>query len=373
MELDNIIKEMDEIYKKLTSKDNDPEVESQLKSDLLTKISSLIAVSKVKNTQISQDLQNNLESVKTLLLSWDPLDNWFKEVKVLVEGVFDLITAARTLNFEEFLARPKYVTSEEFHKIASTIISDVTNMKKEVQAIKQLSLALQKKITQKPAPKPVPVEIPKPVPVEIPKPVPVEIPKPVPVEIPKPVPVEIPKPVPVEIPKPVPIEIPKPVPVEIPEPAQKPILVPKPISSSKPVKTQEKKEKLFGLFSQPTPEQKPIPINLDGPVSVEISEPTIGPSKTPSKPPSPFNSSGTSPSISIQPSSAEVKDQDKLYQELITLEGKKYSLERKLRDLKAIFDSGAMTESQYKSSSNEKLAELKGISAEIDKIRDQLD
>ncbi|MHA1785771.1 MAG: hypothetical protein ACTSVE_11310 [Candidatus Helarchaeota archaeon] len=394
-ELKDIIQEIDDIYGKFTTEDNDPEVESKLKSSLMKHISSLIAITRVKKGEFADTLEKKLELIKNLLISWDPLDNWFKEVKDLVEGVFDLITAAKTLNFENLINDKSSVSLDHFNQVISGIKKEIEDIKAVVASIKQSSLksmimkqqeltaplitSTPPKVTPRPIPKPVPIETPRPVPKPVPIDMPVEIPKPTP----KPVPIETPRPVP----KPVPIDMP----VEIPKPTPKPVPIELPSTKNRQVSRQASKEKLFGLFSQssepvqksisipkPSTKPKPVPVSfktIGTPSLKPISKPIENVSK-PKPAPTGFKIIGSPVSTSTSPNLAvtsEATDQDKYYQELITLEGKKYSLERNLRDLKSIFDSGSMTESQYKAAYNEKLQELKKISQRIDQIRDKLD
>ena len=175
----------------------------------------------------------------------------------------------------------------------------------------------------------------------------------------------------------------RPAPIEIPKVKSKP-------KQKSKAKKQASKEKLFGLFAQPAEPTslvgKPIsdqkPVSVQKPISIpkpttsgfkSIGTPVAKPVSVPKIASGGFKVIGaTSSSAPTMPKPA-ASDQDKLYQELITLEGKKYSLERNLRDLKAIFESGALTENQYKSQYNDKLNELKEISNKIDKIREQLD
>ncbi|NHI91390.1 MAG: hypothetical protein EAX96_02730 [Candidatus Lokiarchaeota archaeon] len=415
-ELKNIIEKIEEIYGKLTTKDNDPEIESQLKSELLNNFSSLLAITKVKEGEFSVDLGKKLENVKNLLLSWDPLDNWFKELKDLVNGTFDLLTAAKSLNYKDIIFDKKMVSNDLFQKEISEIKSAINEIKTELTNIKKSSLRavipqqpdLTKPIVKTdstikrdiPPPQPFesPMSIPTSKPVEIPKPQ--QVPKPVSIDIPRPTPKPVPLDMPIETPKPVnlqmPVEIPKPTPkpvhldtpIEIPKPIPKPVT----LESAKTVPTQKRqasKEKLFGLFSQPAEPsslvEKPVseqrPISIPKPttssfktIGAPVQQPVAKPVSLPKTASSGFKIIGSATTSPTTPTgTAESIDQDKLYQELITLEGKKYSLERNLRDIKSIFESGALTESQYKSQYNEKLNELKGISQKIDNIREQLD
>ena len=69
----------------------------------------------------------------------------------------------------------------------------------------------------------------------------------------------------------------------------------------------------------------------------------------------------------------ESDDPEALYHELISLQGKRYGLERSIKDLKALHQSGSITEDEYKQKLSSKLNDLKKISAKIERIREKLD
>ncbi len=62
-------------------------------------------------------------------------------------------------------------------------------------------------------------------------------------------------------------------------------------------------------------------------------------------------------------------DKDTLYQELIALEGKRYSLERSFKDLERGFNKGSMSDSEFKSQNNDLKNKLNEITSRINKIR----
>jgi len=62
-------------------------------------------------------------------------------------------------------------------------------------------------------------------------------------------------------------------------------------------------------------------------------------------------------------------DKDSLYQELIALEGKRYSLEKTFKELEKIYSTGSIDDSEYKKQSDELRARLNGITSKINKIR----
>jgi hypothetical protein len=62
-------------------------------------------------------------------------------------------------------------------------------------------------------------------------------------------------------------------------------------------------------------------------------------------------------------------DKDTLYQELIALEGKRYSLERSFKDLERDYNKGSISELDFKNSNNNLKNQLNAITSRINKIR----
>lgn len=62
-------------------------------------------------------------------------------------------------------------------------------------------------------------------------------------------------------------------------------------------------------------------------------------------------------------------DKDSLYQELIALEGKRYSMEKSFKELERSYDKGSISAAQYRSQSEKLRIQLKQISDKINKIR----
>ncbi|MFX1420341.1 MAG: hypothetical protein ACFE9N_15635 [Promethearchaeota archaeon] len=62
-------------------------------------------------------------------------------------------------------------------------------------------------------------------------------------------------------------------------------------------------------------------------------------------------------------------DKDSLYQELIALEGKRYSLEKTFKELERSYSTGYIDDFEYKNQSDELRKRLNGITSKINKIR----
>ena len=62
-------------------------------------------------------------------------------------------------------------------------------------------------------------------------------------------------------------------------------------------------------------------------------------------------------------------DKDSLYQELIALEGKRYSLEKNFKELGKIYSTGSIDDSEYKKQNDDLRTRLNNITSKINKIR----
>jgi len=63
------------------------------------------------------------------------------------------------------------------------------------------------------------------------------------------------------------------------------------------------------------------------------------------------------------------KDKDSLYQELIALEGKRYSLEKNFNEIEKSYNAGSINDSEYQNQSEELREKLENITLRINKIR----
>ena len=63
------------------------------------------------------------------------------------------------------------------------------------------------------------------------------------------------------------------------------------------------------------------------------------------------------------------KDKDSLYQELIALEGRRYSLEKNFKDLERNYTGGSIADSEYKNRSEDLKNKQDEITSRINRIR----
>lgn len=437
MTINDEIEKLESLYKKLMTEDNTPDEEAQAKMEYLEIISNIEAM--IGN--MDKDLENEMESVKEALLSWDPYGPWFKEQRNLVKGVYKLIISIKKHKFTSIAGEDKEygdirsevkVIRNEFDSKFKKIDEDIRNIKKSIKIIVeniQYKLKPKEKIeamggfqkNTKGGPTPVPISSPisekndektKDMKKIRPKTRFKSIPIPSkPSEVPqrggggdrsktKPASIE-------------PIQAPinlegdeESLSVEI-DPAQLKISVegvdddePKMenILSNKqaPVKEKTDKDKLFNILTgrdsleeikAPEPEIKRQETSEESLFKV-LSASGDQPSETVSKPVTIYSENledeeeviefeveeeEEETEIAEVSSLGEEVDPETLYQELINLEGKRYSLERSIRDLKRDRESGKISDNEYKSKLNKLVQDLQSISKRIEQIRDHLD
>ncbi len=422
---ENVIQHLETLYKKLMTKDLTPDEEAQAKVELLEALSSIKAHAEIQQGSQAEVVLAQTNSLKDLLLNWDPYGSaWFKEEKTLINSVYNLLAAVKTMLMQKSVAAESTLFTnlkQQVDSVVSSLKTQMVNLQNEVGNIKKsviaLANAVKKHFTeeyasqqtiehvkpdsrQKPVPLiPPPIQIgarppPKPVPIpaeeiknvpskplSIPKPVPILIDSKNPEQAPKPFQSDSPKPIP--IPKPEPIQEPSSGPQlipldEHPGPSPIPILGPdleEPISlddspseiksesqlfgalsASKEEKKKPSKEELFSLFSSDAAgtvkgEELDFELELSG---SEDQPALIFPQETQGGP-------------------ASSADAETFYQELISLEGKRYSIERSIRDLKTDRENGILSDQEYKEKLSQLVNKLQTISKRIEVIREKLD
>jgi hypothetical protein len=300
----------------------------------------------------------------------------------------------------------------EVSKIKSTVIVLAKTVKSQMEAQQntqaQVPTNPHSKVEQNPVsiaapvikvdapatPKPVPILVKEPepatqTPISLPKPVPMPIPfetkepksekppspfvshRPEPITIPKPDPIPTfspgPRPIPLnEVPStsPIPLSRPnfeEPIPLEkAPEKSQEATpLFGGLTASKKETKRKQDKEQLFSFFSGGAP------TSAEGASAFESEEFELV-------------EDTSEPDIQQDPHRAQAavgggSDPETLYQELISLEGKRYSIERSIRDLKTDRENGVLSDQEYKEKLSQLLNKLQSISKRIESIREKID
>ena len=84
-----------------------------------------------------------------------------------------------------------------------------------------------------------------------------------------------------------------------------------------------------------------------------------------------FNSKTKPKKLATQQKGSEdlPNDKDTLYQELIALEGKRYAIEKRFKELENSYNKGSISDTQYKSSNDEIKDKMKEITTRINTIR----
>jgi hypothetical protein len=128
-------------------------------------------------------------------------------------------------------------------------------------------------------------------------------------------------------------------------------------ASDKESKKRSGQEQLFNLFTS-------NPTGISGNEELDLVEDTSKerpkPRRLPTASPESSNTVGS-------------RDPETLYQELISLEGKRYSIERSIRDLKTDRENGVLSDQEYKGKISQLLDKLQTISKRIEEIRKKLD
>ncbi|MHA1271130.1 MAG: hypothetical protein ACTSPY_15155 [Candidatus Helarchaeota archaeon] len=446
MAINEELNKFEALYKKLMTEDNTPDDEAQAKMELLEIISDIEA--KIGN--VDNALKKEIDTVKELVLSWDPYGPWFKEDRNLVKNVYNLITSLKKLKYLgqnaskgnadvsniQNLKNEIQGIKNEFSQELKRIKDDIKNIKKSITIIVKTIQSGKQAITldqnikgihpeesTNSVPTPIPISSPinlKRVPSSPEKSPETITPKtpskfksiPVPEQSSPPpiVPSQF-KSVPVSPtikPEPIPTSpvqtsislddiSERPLEVEIDSSQLEPHLEEDNInlqailSDKKPQKIESRTDKdtLFNIFSgidskdeleQVNDELTPIPAPTDSPFKV-ISPPNDQIVKPTPITIYPDDDSDEQEVIqltidddtsNVNISQTEV-DPETLYQELINLEGKRYSLERSIRDLKRDREIGKISDNEYKSKLNKLVKDLKSISKRIEDIREHLD
>ncbi|MHA1248845.1 MAG: hypothetical protein ACTSRP_02520 [Candidatus Helarchaeota archaeon] len=132
---------------------------------------------------------------------------------------------------------------------------------------------------------------------------------------------------------------------------------------------------LFKVLTAPEDQLiKPNSTQVEIFLDEDNSEPEVVELTVEEEAPTEVSSTAQSSPQSAAPSSTEEDvAPETLYQELINLEGKRYSLERSIRDLKRDREAGKISDNEYKSKLSKLAKELKEISNRIEDIREKLD
>jgi hypothetical protein len=433
---EELIQRLETLYQSLLTKDPTPDEENFAKAQLIDILSSIKANAEMQAGLPAKNLVNQTNALKDLLLAWDPYGSaWFKEERPLVDGVSNILASAKALKTQKAAEADSSAISalkEQVEGLASTFNAQIASLQNEIASIKKSVIALATAMKNKLASPPAPQEVVKPAvpaveqrPISLnaaaaaessisPKSVP--FPKedgrkiaPKPISIPKPIPIPLDEDAepPVSSPKPFQNIPQQPIPIPIPKPSEKQAAKPEQKPKAKPSQPQSVKPSPKPIPVKESTGPTPIPLSgadFEEPIPLdeaeaESEEPPIlealtASSKEKTKKPgkeqlfsllssSPAGApelgidTSQEPSSSISegaPASGESgADPETLYQELISLEGKRYSIERSIRDLKTDRENGVLNDAEYKDKISQLLNKLQSISKRIEEIRKKLD
>jgi len=136
------------------------------------------------------------------------------------------------------------------------------------------------------------------------------------------------------------------------------------VFSSMGTKTKEKPQEIIGFTEKPPKIEENKKEEKKKKKSKDVQEPTVMPFIN-------FNNSDTRVEPDIESPSLEniSEDKDTLYQELIALEGRRYSLERNFKEIEKSFNKGSISEADFKRQNNILKKQLNEITLRINTIR----
>jgi len=129
-------------------------------------------------------------------------------------------------------------------------------------------------------------------------------------------------------------------------------------------KPQKKPQEIIGFTEKPTKVEEKKKEAKKKKKSKDVQEPSVMPFID-------FNNSGESVGPDLESSNLEniSEDKDTLYQELIALEGRRYSLERNFKDIEKNFNKGSISDADFKRQNNILKKQLNEITSRINNIR----
>jgi len=129
-------------------------------------------------------------------------------------------------------------------------------------------------------------------------------------------------------------------------------------------KPQKKPQEIIGFTKKPTKVEDKKKEAKKKKKSKDVQEPSVMPFID-------FNNSGESVEPDSEASNLEnlSEDKDTLYQELIALEGRRYSLERNFKDIEKNFNKGSISDADFKRQNNILKKQLNEITSRINNIR----
>lgn len=145
MNLEKAIEKLENTYRAMLNGDFTPEEEARARVQMLSFLSTIRAAALASTGRAAESLADKTEHIKNLLIAFDPYGPWFREVNELVDGIYDLITTAKTIRLEETIHRPPAnldarlnELNQSLEKLSSTVSSEVSTLRKEIDSLRLL-------------------------------------------------------------------------------------------------------------------------------------------------------------------------------------------------------------------------------------------
>jgi len=142
LNLEKAIEKLENAYRAMLNGDFTPEEEARARVQMLSFLSTIRAAALASSGNTAKSLAKKTEHVKNLLIAFDPYGPWFREVNELVDGVYDLITTAKTIKLEETIQKPPAnldiklnELNQNLEKLSSTVSSEISKLRNELDSL----------------------------------------------------------------------------------------------------------------------------------------------------------------------------------------------------------------------------------------------
>ncbi len=128
------IDRLETIYSTLIKGETNPQQEAELRIELIDTISNLEA-SIIGEKEHNKEFIDLLETVREIVLNWDPYGHWFRQYKELVDQFYDIIVKGKNVVFTQ---------SQESSGEASRLKKELASLKSELTDLRSLMSSLVK-------------------------------------------------------------------------------------------------------------------------------------------------------------------------------------------------------------------------------------
>ena len=128
------LERLETIYSTLIKGETNPQQEAELRIELIDTISNLEA-SIIRENEHNKEFVELLETVREIVLNWDPYGHWFRQHKELVDQIYDIIVKGKNVVFTQ---------SQEPSGEASRLKKELASLKSELSDLRSLMSSLVK-------------------------------------------------------------------------------------------------------------------------------------------------------------------------------------------------------------------------------------